>query len=240
MKAIRINLIYLAAGYSRRFGGNKLTLDVNGKPLFRYGLECILKLKELLEQGNAKEQRISVYPAVVTAYEEIEAYCAKRRIACVRNQGTDNDGMASSINVGIKLCEESEQSDTLCKERGNLCYDMFFTADSPNLDADELYNFIHAFLAQEHTIGAMEYQGILRNPGVFSACWRKEFKQLCRESGGKIIRDMHRDDVFSYHTASGSMFLDIDTREDYFKLDSNGSGITKDRTEMGDFCNEDV
>ena len=42
-------LILLAAGYSRRFGQNKLLYPVNGKPMYSYGLDTLKKAAGLLK-----------------------------------------------------------------------------------------------------------------------------------------------------------------------------------------------
>ena len=57
-------LILLAAGLSRRFGGNKLLADWKGNPLYTYSL---LALAELA--GQRQDCRLTV----VTRYEEIQA-----------------------------------------------------------------------------------------------------------------------------------------------------------------------
>lgn len=39
---MRIALIMLAAGNSRRFGGNKLLYEIDGNPMYRYILERLI------------------------------------------------------------------------------------------------------------------------------------------------------------------------------------------------------
>lgn len=57
-----MNLIFLAAGNSTRFGSNKLLYRLNGKCMYRYGLEVVAALwqKGLLDTI-----------VIVTQYEEI-------------------------------------------------------------------------------------------------------------------------------------------------------------------------
>lgn len=57
---MRLNLIYLAAGNSRRFGENKLLFQIQGKPLYRYGLERLMEICERYPQWKL---------TVVTQYE---------------------------------------------------------------------------------------------------------------------------------------------------------------------------
>ena len=41
-----IHIIYMAAGNSRRFGSNKLFYELEGKPMYRHLLECLMEIKD--------------------------------------------------------------------------------------------------------------------------------------------------------------------------------------------------
>ena len=80
---MRIALIMLAAGNSRRFGGNKLLYEIDGNPMYRYILERLIAVagaggqgKEVsscvLETGSLKNIKQEMTVTVVTQYEEIE------------------------------------------------------------------------------------------------------------------------------------------------------------------------
>ena len=62
-----IAFILLAAGYSRRFGQNKLLYPVNGKPMYSYGLDTLKKAAGLL--------KVNCQVQVVTQYEQILEAC---------------------------------------------------------------------------------------------------------------------------------------------------------------------
>ena len=63
---MKLGLIMLAAGNSRRFGSNKLLYRIDGMPMYRHILLELKKVKEALEaQGHKCEI------TVVTQYEEI-------------------------------------------------------------------------------------------------------------------------------------------------------------------------
>ena len=63
---MKLGLIMLAAGNSRRFGSNKLLYSIDGMPMYRHILLELKKVKEALEaQGHKCEI------TVVTQYEEI-------------------------------------------------------------------------------------------------------------------------------------------------------------------------
>ena len=46
MKHRKVHMIYMAAGNSRRFQGNKLLYTISGKALYRYGLETLIEVQK--------------------------------------------------------------------------------------------------------------------------------------------------------------------------------------------------
>lgn len=131
---MRWNLILLAAGYSRRFGDRKLLAEINGTPLYRFSLDKIRKLSEKLGDSTI---------LVVTSYPEIEAYCRKQSVTVIKNDGTDNTGIASSIQKAVKYLETQE-----CAVEGSRKADVFFTADQPGLDENEVWMFLNQYASQ--------------------------------------------------------------------------------------------
>ena len=131
---MRWNLILLAAGYSRRFGDRKLLAEINGTPLYRFSLDKIRKLSEKLGDTTI---------LVVTSYPEIEAYCRKQSVTVIKNAGTDNTGIASSIQKAVKYLETQE-----CAVEGSRKADVFFTADQPGLDENEVWMFLNQYASQ--------------------------------------------------------------------------------------------
>ncbi|HKM22861.1 MAG TPA: NTP transferase domain-containing protein, partial [Lachnospiraceae bacterium] len=65
-----ISAIYLAAGFSKRFGENKLLHEIGGKPMYQYTLG---KLISILQETALISQVI-----VVTQYDEIEQYIVQQ------------------------------------------------------------------------------------------------------------------------------------------------------------------
>ena len=88
---MRLNLIYLAAGNSRRFGENKLLFQIRGKPLYRYGLERLMEICERYPQWKL---------TVVTQYEEIYREVRRLPVWAVFSPKS-RQGISHSIRAGI-------------------------------------------------------------------------------------------------------------------------------------------
>ena len=108
---MRIALIMLAAGNSRRFGGNKLLYEIDGNPMYRYILERLIAVagaggqgKEVsscvLETGSLKNIKQEMTVTVVTQYEEIEEEARALGVP-VYNPHPD-EGISSSLKIGLK------------------------------------------------------------------------------------------------------------------------------------------
>ncbi|MBM6860048.1 NTP transferase domain-containing protein, partial [Clostridium saudiense] len=85
---MKINLILLASGNSKRFNGNKLLTKFNNKPLYIYTLDKIKSIKGLSKV------------IVVTQYEEIKSRSIDLGFDVVLNQES-NLGISNSIILGI-------------------------------------------------------------------------------------------------------------------------------------------
>ena len=91
----------------------------------------------------------------------------------IKNDGTDNTGIASSIQKAVKYLETQE-----CAVEGSRKADVFFTADQPGLDENEVWMFLNQYASQNKKIGTMECKNIWRSPNVFDACYRSNLLEL--------------------------------------------------------------
>ena len=69
---MKLGLIMLAAGNSRRFGSNKLLYTIEGEPMYRHILSELMRVRKAL-----KEQKHTCEITVVTQYEEIAVEAEK-------------------------------------------------------------------------------------------------------------------------------------------------------------------
>ena len=92
-------------------------------------------------------------------------------------------------------------------------YFAFFTADTPELSADEIRGFLEAFFASGHSVACVRCGKAYGNPAVFSWEYAPLFQTLTGDQGGKKVLNQLRDDCFFYELPERSR-RDIDTPED--------------------------
>ena len=92
---MKISLILLAAGDSRRFGSNKLLYELHGKPMYRYSVDEVAKL----------DTTVFAEKIVVSQYDEILDTLSREGYLTVRNTESYL-GISHSIQLGLAASEE--------------------------------------------------------------------------------------------------------------------------------------
>lgn len=94
---MHIALIYMASGFSRRFGGNKLLAPLAGKPLYRHGFDQLQDAARRIESALSCSCRLYV----VSQYDEILSWCRAHGAIAVKNSAA-GEGMAASVRLGVE------------------------------------------------------------------------------------------------------------------------------------------
>lgn len=210
-----INLVLLAAGYSSRFGENKLLFEIEGIPMYRHIFDRAL----FFQKTSAEPVRV----ILVTAYEAIGEYAARqagflqkkaseadhRILVYNRNQAA---GISHSIILGIEAALSGD-NDTVKHGIGEDCI-MFAVCDQPYLKSRDLLSLTEGFKKSGKGIGCMAYGGRSGNPVIFKKRYIGELLRLTGDLGGKSIVKAHKEDVFFYETENGLSLKDIDRKED--------------------------
>ena len=198
---MKIRMIYLAAGNSRRFGSNKLLYEINGKAMFAYGLEALFQVLEKMEETSL---------TVVTNYAEIEEYVqgrrrviGKERIATVKSPDS-HMGISYSIRAGIMgidagICLSSYDRFAVppggrlpfpCPDAD---YYLFCVADQPHISSKTVVRLLRETTEGGFAGGCVEWDGKSGNPAVFSKELLPELFALQGDKGGKGILTGRRD-----------------------------------------------
>lgn len=181
--------ILLAAGNSKRFGGNKLLEPLRGRPLYQHTLELVRQLPfdEVI---------------LVTQYQEIIEREKGKKISLVYN-GNPEKGISESIRLGVR--QAGKGADLI-----------FFVCDQPYLKKETVLGMIQEF--EKNPTGIVCSKSDLRsgNPNIFGAEFYEEFLKLEHDTGGKKIIQEHPDAV-RYYFVREKELLDIDYKKDFAK-----------------------
>lgn len=202
---MKIALIMLAAGNSRRFGSNKLLYEIDGKPMYRHILEKLMVVTELLEKNeyeslercekqNEESNRIiaasdetvkrdNCYKkiTVVTQYEEIEQSARKLGANVYINPHPD-EGISSSLKIGLKANLDAD-----------VC--LFTVSDQPWLTTATIHQLITLQKNSGKGIACVSCEGKLGNPCIFTKKYYDVLLSLTGDKGGKSVITAHRDDT---------------------------------------------
>ena len=202
---MKIALIMLAAGNSRRFGSNKLLYEIDGKPMYRHILEKLMVVAELLEKNeyeslercekqNEESNRIiaasdetvkrdNCYKkiTVVTQYEEIEQTARKLGANVYINPHPD-EGISSSLKIGLKANLDAD-----------VC--LFTVSDQPWLTTATIHQLITLQKNSGKGIACVSCEGKFGNPCIFTKKYYDVLLSLTGDKGGKSVITAHRDDT---------------------------------------------
>lgn len=188
---MRINLILLAAGNSKRFNGNKLLAIYKEKPIYMHIVEKVLDLKV---------NKI----ICVTQYEEIKEALLNTNINVVMNDNSSL-GISSSIKLGINFDKNADGY-------------MFMVCDQPFISVQTLKSVIDNFINGDKGIVCVGCGDNKGNPVIFSKRYINELLSLEGDSGGKRILKGHLNDLNIVNVDNEIELIDIDTREVFSKL----------------------
>ena len=188
---MRINLILLAAGNSKRFNGNKLLAIYKGKPIYMHIVEKVLDLKV---------NKI----ICVTQYEEIKEALLNTNINVVMNDNSSL-GISSSIKLGINFDKNADGY-------------MFMVCDQPFISVQTLKSVIDNFINGDKGIVCVGCGDNKGNPVIFSKRYINELLSLEGDSGGKRILKGHLNDLNIVNVDNEIELIDIDTQEVFGKL----------------------
>lgn len=184
------HLLYLAAGSSRRFGENKLLHALDGKPLYRHGLDMLAGLVK---------QRTDCTLTVVSRYAAVRAGAAARGVRAVDSPESDK-GLSYTIRAGL---------DALDLQEGDFI--AFVVADQPYLTEQTVARLLDA--AQPGVRTARVAYGTRRgNPCLFCAALASDLYALRGDAGGRALLDTP--DCVLVQAGSERELADIDRAQD--------------------------
>ncbi|MEJ2688293.1 MAG: nucleotidyltransferase family protein [Gammaproteobacteria bacterium] len=192
----RVCALLLAAGESRRMGAaNKLTLDVNGEPLVRR------TARTLLASGIAEVVAVLGHEA-----ETIAPLLADLPVKQVTNAGYAH-GQMTSVHRGMAALDTPADGV------------MVALADQALLTVADVNALIDAFQdIEEGRVLVPVHQGRRGNPIILSFRHREAILAGAPNLGCRRLLERHPELVTPVEMASDHVVFDLDTPEDYARL----------------------
>ena len=193
---MKTGLILLAAGSSSRLGRPKQLIEFQGKKL----------IKKAIDEAQ-KSKTDSLVVVLGWNPELIKTGFDSGQTSCVINESWE-DGMASSMQSGLRFLLEKEQLDQV----------ILMLVDQPYVESNLLDRLI---LEKERTrkgIVACAYFETSGVPAIFDQKYFEELLKLKGSDGAKKVILRNKADVFELDFPQGA--VDLDTEEDLKRLEN--------------------
>ncbi|WP_296902826.1 nucleotidyltransferase family protein [Megasphaera sp.] len=198
---MKIQLVLLASGFGRRFGSNKLTALLHGRPLYTYGMESLCRAAQAFLPSSGIDCSVTV----VTAHREIAAACRAQGTPCLWNEQA-REGMAASLRCAVE-------------NGGDAAAWAFFPADQPLLRAKTIAAFLCGFLASGADVGCMHNGQRRCSPAIFRRIYQERLLQLHGDTGGRQF--LRQENVWVYRPERREELFDMDTESDFIFLNNS-------------------
>ena len=198
-KAPVIAGLVLAAGQSRRMGAaNKLTVDIDGKPMVRHAAEALLE--------SSAEPVV-----VVTGHQGTDVRAA---LDGLELQFADNpdyaEGLSTSLAAGIEALPDGVDGMVVC------------LGDMPMVEARHINRLISAFDQEEgRTICVPVTRGKRGNPVLWGADYFDDMNRIKGDVGAKHLMGQYAEAVCEVAIEDNAVLTDIDTPEALEKVLGN-------------------
>ena len=197
---MKTHMILLMAGFSKRFGENKLLYMIDGKPMYRYIAEVLTAV--------LRDQAVTVSLTAVTQHEAVRSGLKEMGIPVLWNPHSER-GISSSLQIGLDSLRGRRPG-----EEKEAVYYAFFVGDQPYLQKKSVEDFFQAFSCQDKRIGCMSADGRPGNPVIFHEMYTDELMSLSGDVGGKQVMRKYPRDIFYYPIADFRELEDVDHKEE--------------------------
>lgn len=185
---MKLACIFMASGYGKRFGGNKLLTTIEGKTIAEY----------VWDQFPADLFQDMI---VVTEYRELARIAEKRGFRMVENK-SGKDDISITIRLGMAALSPDIEG----------C--LFAVCDQPFLRKESIVKMQEVFLQDKSRIVALGYQEERGNPVIFPKALFQELEQLDKNRGGSAVIRHHSSLLQIVEAAEEKELQDIDTETD--------------------------
>ena len=168
---MNVSLIYMASGFGKRYGTNKLLTEFQGEPLYLHGLLSLQKAARLLA-----EDKIRCELFLISQYERVLSGSFDRVPEAERIFNEDSDlGITASLKLGTEVSRKDTDAFLYC------------VADQPCMRGATIAEFVRGFLKSGKGIGCVCAKGHRGSPNLFAGKYKKELLALEGDQGGRQI-----------------------------------------------------
>ena len=169
---MRVTILYLAAGNSRRFGENKLLYPLDGKAVYRHLLDRLAQIA-----GRHENWELLVVTQYERILEELAPLVKAGRLQTVFSPDSEK-GISYTIRAGIEVAEKQNADACAC-----------FVADQPYMKEETAERFLESMEMQKAPLGCVFCGGESGNPAWFSKPYffrtKRTFRRPRREKGAE-------------------------------------------------------
>ena len=199
MHTNKTSVIVLAAGASSRLGSPKQLLSFSGATLLQHSIEAA----QLSDAANVL--------VVLGAKADLIKTEINHTTANMVVNPSWKEGMASTIHFGLQtLVEMHPQTEAV----------IFMVADQPFVTAELLNNLMELNRNEQRSIVSSKYGSTFGTPVLFTKPFFPELMELTGDVGAKSLVRKYMNEAAFVSFPKGD--IDIDTVEDYEKLDGGG------------------
>lgn len=188
-KRVKLALIMLAAGNSRRFGSNKLMYQVEGKTMYRHVLEELQKAAAKMQNSRIVVVTQEKFAEIIDAAKEIGAE------ALINPQ--PERGISSSMQIGLESAKDADAC-------------LFTVSDQPWLTAETIIALYDAFQSENKGMACTIRGEKTGNPCIFSKKYYRELMEITGDKGGKQIIKRYPEDVTYLKISDERELQDVD------------------------------
>ena len=168
---MRVTILYLAAGNSRRFGENKLLYPLDGKAVYRHLLDRLAQIA-----GRHENWELLVVTQYERILEELAPLVKAGRLQTVFSPDSEK-GISYTIRAGIEAAEKQNADACAC-----------FVADQPYMKEETAERFLESMEMQKAPLGCVFCGGESGNPVVLKTLFfrtKRTFRRPRREKGAE-------------------------------------------------------
>lgn len=226
MSAVRLGLIVMASGWSRRYGRNKLLDSLAGKPMLSY------VLRELSEAVLVQNRQGAISELVSDEFHinrsaQIRFRPLLLETPLVVSRFPEVQRLAEGYGLRVLMHSDPDQSDTI--RHGLSIQDaegwdgcMFLTGDQPLLSAESVLRLARAFRQDPERVYRLSFNQEPGNPVIFPKKYFENLKNLTGDHGGGVLLKngmIPSEDICLVNADREFELWDVDTEESQMRLE---------------------